>query len=442
MKLFVVSFVLSIFSAMSVIASPVTKPNVILVLVDDMGYGDIGVNGAELIKTPKIDKLAKEGVNFSNFYASANVCTPSRAGLMTGLYPIRTGLAYGVVGSSDERGLPKNLDNLAKLMKRNGYATKMVGKWHLGNFPEYHPLDYGFDEFYGAPFSNDMSGFSLYQGRDKIDASVDQSQLTKNYTKQAVEFIDKQSTKPFFLFLSHSMPHIPLFASEKFKGRSEAGVYGDVVEEIDWSMGELIAALKSKGVYDNTMIMFTSDNGPFFEGSVGNLKGGKGSTYDGGYRVPLVVSWPASIQASTQVEGLSMNIDLMPTIEEAIGNTNEPIRVDGKSLLPVIAGEKPAHQFLYLFNNEDLIGVRSQQWKYLTQSYYRTSVGDFAKFGVLPGFKGAYELLFNMTRPNGERYSLADRHPDILAQHKKLLTRASAEFDLLRTRPKARTFPE
>ncbi|MCV6620243.1 MAG: sulfatase [Cellvibrionaceae bacterium] len=418
------------------------RPNVLLVLLDDMGYGDIGANGAQSIATPNIDTLAASGANFSNFYASANVCTPSRAGLLTGLYPIRTGLAHGVVeAKGDDRGLPKDIENIAKLLKREDYATKMVGKWHLGNFPKYHPLDYGFDEFYGVPFSNDMAGFQIYDGRQAIAGDVDQALLSESFTDQAIDFIAQKRDKPFFLFLSHSMPHIPLFASEKFKGRSQAGLYGDVIEELDWNMGRLIKALKQQGLYENTLIIFTSDNGPFFEGSVAGLKGGKGSSYDGGFRVPLIISWPNKISSAQRVDSVSMNIDVLPTVADAVGR-DKTADFDGLSLLPILNGEDAQREYLYLFNNEDVIAVRSQRWKYLIQTYYRTSIGDFSKFGQLPGFKSPYDLLFDMQAPTGERYSLADRFPQVLERHRAELIAAGQKFDGLRTRPKARTFPQ
>ncbi|MBB6522604.1 sulfatase family protein [Pseudoteredinibacter isoporae] len=436
------------------------KPNIVLILVDDLGFGDISVNGAEKIQTPNIDSIAADGANFSQFYASANICTPSRAGLLTGMYPVRTGLAHGVVTANDKRGLPKSLDTLATMLKRADYRSKMVGKWHLGNFPEYNPLDYGFDQFFGAPFSNDMKGFALYDGREKVQGPLDQSLLTSNYSKEAIDFIQdmaqekaksdvgagsdagKDENQPFFLFVSHNMPHIPLYASKAFQGRSKAGVYGDVVEELDWSVGEIIKTLKAHGFYDNTIIAFTSDNGPFFEGSVAGLKGGKGSTYEGAYRVPLVLSWPARLKGGKEIDAISMNIDLFPTFAEAAGLTIPEGDVDGKSLLAVVESNQAQHQFLYLFNNENVVSVRSQNWKYLTRSYYRRSIGDFSNFDVLPGFNRAYDLLFKMNDADGEQYSLAERHPEVLRKHKAELQRARKIFNAYRTRPEEKVFPE
>ena len=252
-------------------------PNIVIILTDDMGYADIGAYGSQVIRTPNIDRLAESGLRFTHGYASANVCSPSRAGLMTGRYAIRSGLAHKVVGAEDERRLPMTEETIAELAQRAGYRTAMVGKWHLGNFPRSLPTQHGFDYFLGVPHSNDMPDFALWENSKVIERPVQQAQLTQKYTEAATEFIRADDSTPFLLYVAHTFPHIPLFASPRFAGKSAAGTYGDVVEEIDWSTGELLAALEESGRLENTLIVFSSDNGPFFEGSSGGLRAARGT---------------------------------------------------------------------------------------------------------------------------------------------------------------------
>ncbi|GJL93726.1 MAG: arylsulfatase [Hyphococcus sp.] len=420
-----------------------TKPNIIIILADDMGYGDLGVNGASRIKTPNIDAIARDGVNFTQFYASANICTPSRAGLMTGRYPIRTGLGYNVVTARDTHGLPETEETVGEIAQRAQYKTKLIGKWHLGRFPDYAPMKHGFDEFYGVPHSNDMPNFALYRGDKKIEEPVEQSTLTKRYTDEAVSFIDASSDKPFLLFISHTMPHIPLYASDDYKGKSDAGVYGDVIEELDANVGRLVKALKENNLYEDTVFIITSDNGPFFEGGTSGLKGGKGSSWEGAYRVPLVFSWPNGKLKKGNNDAISMNIDILPTVAAMVDVTPSASDIDGESLLPILKGEQESlHQYLFYFNNEEVIGVRSQQWKYLTHTYYRKSLGAFEKFDQLDGFQKPYDLLFEAGPAGGEEYSYADRYPEIVSDMKLALKNAREEFDKLRTHPPDQTFPE
>ena len=419
------------------------EPNIIVILADDMGYGDIGAYGGTRIKTPNIDSLAATGIAFTNGYASANVCSPSRAGLMTGRYAIRAGLAWKVVTATDTKGLPDSEETLGELARRAGYRTMFIGKWHLGRFPEYLPQKHGFDVFYGVPHSNDMPGFSLYDGETVIEDPVEQRTLTRRYTLKAVEFIENRADQPFLLFVSHTFPHIPLFASEDFHGKSNAGLYGDTVEELDWSTGEILKALEAEGLVDNTLVFFTSDNGPFFEGGTAGLKGGKGTTWEAGYRVPFIVSWPAVAEFGRVSDAIVMNIDLLPTIAAAIGIEPAAEEIDGESLLPLLQGEESSrHDFLFYFNNERVVGVRSQDWKYVTHSYYTGSLGAFEKFDQLPGFESTYDLLFDTRGKDGEAYSYADRYPKVLDEHKAAIERARAEFGPLRTRDLETTYPD
>ncbi len=420
-----------------------TRPNIVVILTDDMGYGDIGAYGATQILTPRIDALAKSGVVFSNGYASANVCTPSRAGLLTGRYPMRSGLGWKVIGARDQRSLPMVEETLAELVKRAGYQTGMVGKWHLGRFPEHLPLKHGFDYFYGVPHSNDMNDFALYDGERKIEQPVQQRSLTRRYTRAATDFITRNAGQPFFLYLAHTFPHIPLFASEDFAGKSNAGVYGDVVEEIDWSTGKILETLETHGLLANTLVVFTSDNGPFFEGSTRGLKGGKGNSWEGGYRVPFVASWPAVIEPAQHSDKLVVGLDLVPTVADFLGILPRADILDGVSLMPLFEDKAEVwERYFYYFNNEAVVGVRDQHWKFLTNSYYTGSIGAFEKFDQLPGFAASYDLLFSAQGVDGESYSLADRHPKVLQQMKVELKKVRREFDSLRTRPPEPTYPE
>ena len=418
-------------------------PNIVIIMADDLGFGDVGVNGATKIRTPQIDALARRGVSFTQFYASANVCSPSRAGMMTGRYPIRTGLAYDVIRATDERALPFQEETLGELVRRAGYATKYIGKWHLGRFPEHLPLKYGFDEFFGVPHSNDMPNFALYDGAKQIEQPVEQSTLTQRYTASATEFIARNRDRSFLLFVAHTMPHIPLFASTHFHGTSNAGLYGDVVEELDASVGAIVESLRRNKLYDNTLIIVTSDNGPFFEGGTGGLKGGKGSTWEAGYRVPFIVSWPAGRLKRGVRDAIAMNIDVLPTLADIVGVRPGGANIDGTSLLALLRGAtRSAHSYLYLFDNENIVALRSQRWKYLTHAYYRRSLGAFEKFDKLDGFASSYDLLFDAASAGGEEYSYADRHPEIVTEMKRVLAAARAQFDELRSREADVTFPK
>ena len=361
---------------------------------------------------------------------------------MTGRYAIRSGLAWKVVDAQSTHGLPAEEETLGELVKRQGYRTLYVGKWHLGNFPRHHPLHHGFDEFFGAPASNDMPNFALYEGGVRVERPVEQSTLTRRYTERARRFIAEQAATPFLLFLSHTFPHIPLYASEAFRGKSEAGLYGDTVEELDWSTGQILAALEENGLLDNTLVIFTSDNGPFFEGATGGLRGGKGTSWEGGYRVPLIASWPAVISPGRVTGAMAMNIDVLPTIADMLGLEPAADEVDGRSLLPVFRGaDESPHDFLYYFNNERVVGVRSQAWKYVTHAYYLGSLGAFEKFNQLPGFSAPYEMLLDADGIDGEAYSYADRFPAVLKDHKEALARARGQFDSMRTRDLEETYP-
>ena len=420
------------------------RPNVVLIVADDLGQGDLGAYGNTRIRTPNLDRLAAQGVTLTQHYASGHVCTPSRAGLMTGRYPIRSGLAALSAADRPGWGLPKTEYTLAELMRDAGYATHIVGKWGLGEIPGSSPLRHGFESFFGVPNSNDMPGFALYDGDKVIDETVDQGTLTGRYTAAALSFIDaKAGAQPFFLYLAHTFPHIPLFASSGFAGKSEAGRYGDVVEELDASVGQIVAALRERDILDNTLIVFTSDNGPFFEGDPGPAHGGKGSTWDGGYRVPFIASWPERLPAGRIATQISMNIDILPTLADVAGIRDVPLPLDGRSLLGILQGsEDPLHEHLLYFAAEDIVAIRDSQWKLVTHAWFRSSFVAFEKLDRLDGFRDPYVMLFDMSGDPGERYSLADRQPGVTQRLGEALAAARAEFNTLRLEPPPRTFPE
>jgi uncharacterized sulfatase len=370
-----------------------------------------------------------------SFYSSSNVCTPSRAGILTGRFAIRAGLAWKVLFPNDGRGLSAEEITIPSLLKRAGYQTAAIGKWHLGDQPEFHPFRHGFDRFFGVEYSNDMLPFALFDGEEEIEQPVDQSTLTARYTAYAVDFIKQNADSPFFLYLPHTFPHIPLHVSDRFAGRSAAGLYGDVVEEMDWRTGQIIETLRELGILDDTLVIFTSDNGPWFEGSSGPARGRKGSTWSGGYRVPLIASWPNRIPAATVSGEMGMNIDLLPTIAEAAQiEPPEDHRLDGRSLLPVLSGTaETGHEYLYFFSNEDIVAIRDRRWKLVTYSYYRDLFVALDRIGPEYGHPGPYFLLFDMEDPEPERYSLARDNPEVVERLYAEMKRAQAAFEAMKT---------
>ena len=439
----ILAFITLIFVSFG--ASANKPPNIVLIVADDLGLGDIGPFGSDKIKTPELDLIAAHGMVLGNFYASANICSPSRAGILTGRYPIRSGMAWDVVTAADTHGLPLDEITIAEMLRTRGYSTAMVGKWHLGNQLEFWPTRQGFDSFYGVPHSNDMPNFALYRGEQKIEQPVAQATLTRRYTEEAVEFIRANADRPFFLYMAHTFPHIPLFASPGFVGKSDAGLYGDAVEEIDWSTGQIVKALKNHGLYDNTFILFTSDNGAWWEGSNGSSRGAKGSTWDAGYRVGLVASWPNTIPPGQKSDDLSINIDLLPTIADATGSELPTDRtIDGRSLLPLMVTntvEQSPHRYFYYFNNEEIAGIRDGRWKLLTRAYYRRHLGALDKFDELPEFEGPYWLLFDLDDDPSERYSLAREHPEVVRRLSEEMARAEKLFRETATKDRQTTYP-
>jgi len=389
------------------------RPNFIVILADDLGYGDIGSYGSTLIKTPNIDKLAAQGIQLNSFYASANVCTASRGGLLTGRYPIRLNLVADVARPTNDIGLASEELTIAEALGKEGYSTALVGKWHLGEEAHRNPTLHGFDEFFGLLHSNDMAPVELYEGSKMIEYPVDQSQLTKRYTARAQQFIADNKDQPFFLYLSHAFPHVPLFVSPEFSGRSEAGLYGDVVEELDWSTGEIMKTLLELGLDDNTLVIFTSDNGPWWEGSAGQYRDRKGSSWEGGLRVPFIARWPAQIPAGIVSSEPAMNIDLLPTFVSAANvQLAKTIELDGKDILPMLKNtEASPHEVLYLFDKDRIAGVRKGQWKLVIESKYQILV---TRFDHPSSYYGPVGLLFNLEKDPSETYSYARENPAVV----------------------------
>jgi uncharacterized sulfatase len=417
-------------------AAPARRPNVIVILADDLGYADLGCYGAKAIRTPNLDRLARGGARLTDFYAAANLCTPSRAGLLTGRYPIRTGLGHEVIQPGDSIGLPLAEVTLAEALKQGGYATGMVGKWHLGHVaPYWPPRGHGFDSFYGLPYSHDQRPLSLFSAPEPgveyvKDDTVDFAQLTRQFTDRGIDFIDRNADRPFFLYLAHTAPHLPLVPHPDFRGRSAAHAYGDVVEELDAGVGRIMAALRRHGIDRDTLVIFTSDNGPWFEGSAAPLAGRKGGAgYDGGYRVPFIAHYPRRIRPGTTSSAIAMGIDVMPTAL-AYAGVSAPggVELDGKDVRAVLEGASVSpHEYLLLFDNENIAAVRTQRWKLVVRSHYRTL--------ALPLLDVGYTPLYDMASDPGERYSAEQEQPALVARLRGIVASEQKRFDAFRTRP-------
>ena len=402
------------------------KPNFIVIMADDLGYGDIGCDGGTIIRTPHLDQMAAEGVRFTDFYASANVCTPSRAGLLTGRYAIRSGLAHEVIQPADTTGLPLSEITIPKALGE-AYATALIGKWHLGHVaPHWPPTAYGFDRFYGLPYSHDMKPLSLYAGEGEAvvvtEAKVDFAKLTQNFFEQTIAFAEHNRDRPFFALVTLTAPHIPLRPNPDDLTGSPAGAYGEVVEEIDLNVGRLFARLKALGLDEDTLVIFTSDNGPWFEGSSGPFRDRKGgSAWDGGYRVPFIARQPGTLPAGVVTDALSSNLDVLPTLLAMAGMAPPADReLDGADLSAVMTqGAASPHDQIVLFDNNHVAAVRTARWKYVVRSYYRTFDVPLDR----------YPLLFDMGIDPGETYSVAALHPDAVTDMTARVAVARAKYD-------------
>jgi arylsulfatase A len=405
--------------------------NIIIVFCDDLGYGDLGCDGGTIIRTPNLDKMAAEGVRLSDFYASANICTPSRAGLLTGQYAIRHGLAHEVIQAVDTKGLPPDRLTIPRALKPE-YATALIGKWHLGHHaPHWPPTLYGFDEFHGVPYSHDMRPLTYYDGGEPREGRVDFERLTAGFFAHTLDFATANRDRPFFILLALTAPHTPLRPNPDDLSGSPAGAYGEVVEEIDRNVGRLLAALERLGVAEDTCVFFSSDNGPWFEGSSGPFRDRKGgSAWDGGFRVPFIARQPGVLPAGRVSSGLASNLDLLPTCLSIAGKPPAGIELDGADLWPLLTGatEASPHEEIVLFNNANVAALRTQRWKYVVRSYYRTLDIPLDAFN--------YPLLFDMRADPGENYSVARVFPEAAAEMKARVERAKAKYE-----PMARLFP-
>lgn len=443
--------VLAVFLvARDVIAAPGEvdrPPNVVLIFCDDMGYADVGCYGAKGYKTPNIDRLAKQGMRFTDFYVAQAVCSASRAALLTGCYPNRVGIK-GALGPQSKIGIHSNEVTIAEMLKARGYATAIYGKWHLGDRPEFLPLRHGFDDYFGLPYSNDMwprhptaatnyPPLPLIKGEKVVQLMPDQTQLTTWYTERAVKFIGQNKDQPFFLYVPHNMPHVPLFVSDKFKDKTKRGLYGDVIEEIDWSVGQILSALKEHRLDENTLVIFTSDNGPWLSygdhaGSAGRLREGKGTAFEGGVRVPFIVRWPGKIPAATVCREPAMTIDLLPTLTKLAGGQLPGNPIDGLDMLPLLAGKRGAkspHDAFYFYWDDELQAVRSGPWKlHFAHEFNKPyPVGDDGQPGKMTRPK--IELaLFNLESDPTETKDVAARNPEIVLRLKALAEKARAEL--------------
>ncbi len=425
-------------------------PNVVIIFMDDMGYGDPVCYGGGPYQTPNIDALAAQGIRFTDFYVAQAVCTASRSALLTGCYPTRIGIS-GAINHNAKFALNPDEQTIAELLKDKGYRTGMAGKWHLGHKVPYLPLQNGFDEYYGLPYSNDMWAYD-YNGEKWTDTSSwrskypplpliegnntiknissfdDQDQLTTDYTSRAVSFINRNKNNPFFLYLAHSMVHVPLGVSNKFKGKSGAGMFGDVMEEVDWSVGEVMKTLKANDLLDNTIVIFTSDNGPWLTfgnhaGNTSGLREGKGTAFDGGLKVPCIISWKGHTQPGTVCNKLLTTMDVLPTLVDLCGAKMPVKKIDGVNFKNVLLGDKsanPRDEFVYYYDKNNLKAIRKGNWKLMFPHNSQT-YGPPASIGGnrYPGRHGTMDVplsLFDLSTDPGEDRDVKDKYPEVVKQ--------------------------
>jgi arylsulfatase A len=415
-------------------ARPETLPNIVIILADDLGYGDLE---SPAVRTPHLQRMAAEGIRLTSFYATASVCTPSRAGLLTGRYPVRTLMTNPLMSTYDPmnllmdvlgrysygvRGIPEDEVLLSEVLSRRGYRTGLVGKWHLGDRAGHLPNDRGFESFYGALWSNDDQPYAIYRDRAvAVRAPADQNVLTRDFTHAAQEFIESRRDGPFFLYLAHAMPHVPIHASDDFRGRSRAGLYGDAVEELDWGVGQILDTLDRLDLSAKTLVVFSSDNGPWWQGNPGLARGRKLLTFEGGFRVPFIARWPGVIPAGASTRAMSMNFDLFPTCLALAGVPLPQERIiDGRDILPVLTrGSASPHETLLFYDTRTLVALRYQHWK-----YYRRYTTDNAAFWPLR--QGPF--LFDLDTDPNESYSLIESLPELAAELAALLKRREDEM--------------
>ncbi|HLA38743.1 MAG TPA: sulfatase [Candidatus Glassbacteria bacterium] len=425
------------------------KPNFIVVFTDDQGYADTGKFGAKGFATPNLDRLADQGVRFTDFHAATAVCSASRAGLLTGCYPERVSI-LGALGPHSPVGISDEEVTIAQMLKTQGYATGCIGKWHLGDSPQFLPTRHGFDYYFGLPYSHDMwphhpenpQGYPplpLISGEKTIAHIEDASYLTTWYTDRAVDFIERNAGRPFFLYLAHNLPHVPLFVSDKFRGKTERGLYGDVIAEIDWSVGRIVETLKKLGLDQDTLVIFTSDNGPWLSygdhaGSAGPLREGKGTMFEGGMREPCIMSWPGQVPTGRVCTELATTLDLFPTFAGLAGGSLPQHRIDGHDIWPLITGEpgaKSPWECWYCYYLGGLIAVRTPEWKLVFPHSYRTLDGQPGGTGGLPVKYSQKDIglsLYDMVNDYAETTDVSGSHPEVVEKLKAYGDRARADL--------------
>jgi arylsulfatase A-like enzyme len=434
-------------------------PNIVVVFADDLGFGDLGCYGAADIATPNLDRMAAEGLRFTSFYVPQAVCSASRAALLTGCYPNRVSVLHALMPWA-KNGLSAGEETIAELLRERGYVSGVFGKWHLGHLREFLPLQHGFDEYLGLPYSNDMwpVGYDgrpvgpadlkfhypyppIIEGNETVDyvrTPADQDRLTELYTARAVRFIAKNKDRPFFLYVPHSMPHVPLGVSAAFRGRSRRGLYGDVIEEIDASAGRILGALKEHGLDRRTLVIFLSDNGPWLNfgnhgGLAGPLREGKGTEWEGGVRIPCLVRWPGRIKPGRVSPGMAASMDILPTVAAAAGARLPRRPIDGLDLLPFLLGRaaKPPRQKLYYYYGTELHAVRSGRWKLHVPHAYPSYEGMAPGRDGFPGPTQRREIgyaLYDLENDVGERTNLVELYPDVVADLVRIAEEARADL--------------
>ncbi|MAS96331.1 MAG: arylsulfatase [Verrucomicrobiales bacterium] len=426
-------------------------PNVVIIFTDDQGYSDVGKFGAEGFETPNLDRMAEEGRMFTQWYAAQPVCSASRTGLLTGCYPNRIGI-HGALGPGSRHGINPEETTLAEVCKSKGYATAIFGKWHLGDAEKFLPPNHGFDEYFGIPYSNDMwpnhptakhfpplpliSGTEILREADEHD----QRMMTTWLTSKAVDFINRNRENPFFLYVPHPQPHVPLYVSDRFAGTTERGLYGDVIAEIDWSVGEILNAIDTNGLGEDTLVMFTSDNGPWLSygthsGKADPLREGKGTVWEGGVREPCIMRWTGKIPAGTVSVTPAMNIDILPTIANLIGAEMPERKIDGLDIWPILAGEEgaenPHDAYWFYYKQNELQAVQSGEWKLILPHRYRTLSGREGGDGGTPvrydNIMAELEL-YRLTEDISEQTNLAADYPEEVEKLLKYVEAARAEL--------------
>lgn len=415
-------------AAAAFLARAAEKPlNIVLIYADDLGYGDLGCYGSKL-RTPNIDSLARDGVRFTNFYSANPVCSPSRAALLTGRYPTRVGVPR-VLFPYDNEGLPDSETTIAAMLKPKGYRTMCVGKWHLGHKPPYLPMKRGFDGYFGIPYSNDMKPAVVLRNEETVEAEATQTALTERYTDAAVKFIESAKDGPFFLYMPHTFPHIPLYASPRFRGKSPHGLYGDVLEELDWSVGEVLGTLRKHGLDKDTLVMFSSDNGPWYQGSPGRLRGRKGSTLEGGVRVPFLARLPGRIAKGRVVDGTGSTMDILPTVAKLTGAQVPGKPLDGIDIMPMLAGRTPSieREALLYFDGWNIQCVRWKNWKLHVARYNSQVYSPVPKEGRVNLPLKPSEL-YNLDADPDESYNIAAENPEVVKEMEQKIAKLLPGF--------------